>query len=176
VRRVALLGAALAVAGCGAKHAVTTVTATTTIKLSSPAFAAGAMIPKQYACPQNTSPPLRWSGVPARTRELALEMIDIDAPGGPFVHWAVAGISPGATGLAAGAGLPASAVAARNSFGHLGYGGPCPPSGEAHRYVITLRALPRRSGLRPGFSPDALQSLHALASGALTGIYRRRLP
>jgi len=168
--------AALAVAGCGAKHAITTATTQappTTIKLSSPAVAAGGKIPRQYACPRNVSPPLRWRGVPAATRELALEMIDVDAPGGTFVHWALAGIPPRTTSIAAGDAVPAGAVAGRNSFGRVGYRGPCPPAGNPHRYVITLLALPAPSGLRPGFSLGALQSSRALASGKLTGIYRR---
>lgn len=172
----ALLGAAVAVAGCGATHATTTAATHTphpTIKLSSPAFADGAPIPKQFACPRNVSIPLGWSGVPGGTQELALEMIDIDAPGGAFVHWALAGISPGTRALAAGDSVPGGAVAGRDSFGRVGYGGPCPPAGSPHRYVITLLALPARSNLRPGFSPGALKSLHALASGELTGTYRR---
>ena len=175
MRRVALLGAALAVAGCGAKHATTTTATTpaTTIKLSSLAFAAGGTIPKAYACPRNISPPLRWTGVPAGSRELALEMVDIDAPGGPFVHWALATISPASTSLAAGEAIPAGAVAARNDFGNVGYGGPCPPPGKAHRYVITLLALRAPSGLRPGFSAGALPSSRAIARGELTGTYRR---
>jgi Raf kinase inhibitor-like YbhB/YbcL family protein len=178
VKRAALLGAAVAVAGCGAKHATTTATspattAAATIKLSSPAFAAGGTIPRQYACPRNVSPPLRWSGLPAGTRELALQMVDIDAPGGAFVHWALAGIPPAIDKLAAGESVPPGAVAGANSFGNLGYGGPCPPAGKPHRYVITLLALPAPSGLRPGFSSGALPTSRALARGELTGLYRR---
>jgi Raf kinase inhibitor-like YbhB/YbcL family protein len=176
VRRTALVGAAIALAGCGTNHTTTTPTTAPpppTIKLSSPAFADGGAIPARYACPRNVSVPLRWSGVPAGTRELALEMIDIDAPGGPFLHWALAGIQPHATSLGAGDSVHPGAVAARNSFGRIGYGGPCPPPGNAHRYVVTLLALGARSDLRQGFSPGALRSLHALARGRLTGTYRR---
>jgi Raf kinase inhibitor-like YbhB/YbcL family protein len=176
VRRTVLLGAAVALAGCGANHAApsaATKAPPPTIKLASPAFADGGTIPKRYACPRNLSIPLRWSRVPAGTHELALKMIDIDAPGGAFVHWALAGISPGTSAVAAGDPIPPGAVAARNSFGGVGYGGPCPPAGHPHRYVITLLALPARSGLRPGFSLGALQSSRALASGELMGTYRR---
>ena len=176
MRRAALLGAAIAVAGCGSKHAATTATTPAppaTIKLSSPAFTGGGAIPKRYACPRNVSLPLRWSGVPADTRELALEMIDVDAPGGSFLHWALAGVPSQTTSIAAGDPVPAGAVAARNDFGNVGYGGPCPPAGKPHRYVIRLLALAARSGLKPGFSLGALQSLRVLASGELTGIYRR---
>jgi Raf kinase inhibitor-like YbhB/YbcL family protein len=100
-------------------------------------------------------------------------MIDIDAPGGTFLHWGLAGIPPRTTSIAAGAAVPTGAVAARNDFAKVGYGGPCPPAGSPHRYVITLLALPARSGLRPGFSLGALRSLRALARGELMGTYRR---
>lgn len=33
------------------------------------------------------------------------------------------------------------AAEARNDFGTDGYGGPCPPPGKPHRYVITVHAL-----------------------------------
>lgn len=182
MRRVALLGAAVAIAGCGASgsHAPPAPTGTThlqvfklAIHLSSPAFVDGGTIPKQYACPRNISPPLRWSGVPAGTREFALEMIDPDAPGGSFVHWALAKIPAATTSLAAGEAIPPGAVAGRNGFGSIGYGGPCPPPGQRHRYVITLLALRAPSGLRPGFSAGALQSSRALARGEVTSIYGR---
>jgi Raf kinase inhibitor-like YbhB/YbcL family protein len=175
VKRVVLLGAALAAAGCGSKHATTTAThpAPVTVKISSPAFVAGGAIPKQYACPRNVSPPLRWSHLPAGAREVALEMIDLDAPGGAFVHWVLAGVSPSTTSIATGRSVPPGAVAGLNSFGKAGYGGPCPPPGQRHRYVITLYALSARSGLKPGFSAGDLASSHALARGALMATYGR---
>lgn len=180
MRRLALAGAALALAGCGGSHASSTNTTTpgppSTIKLSSPALGPGATIPRRYACPRNVSLPLRWTGVPSGTRELALEMIDVDAPGGGFLHWALAGLAPQTMSIAAGDAVPAGAVAAHNDFGNVGYGGPCPPAGKPHRYLITLLALPARSGLRPGFSLDALRSLRVLARGELTGLYRRPSP
>jgi Raf kinase inhibitor-like YbhB/YbcL family protein len=172
-----------ALAGCGGSgshHPPPAATGTQTraskpaIKLSSPAFAPAGRIPRAYTCNgHDISPPLRWTGVPAGTRELALEMIDIDAPGGRFVHWALARIPPRTTGLIADDPVPAGAVAARNDFGRVGYGGPCPPAGKPHRYVITVLALRAPSGLRPGFSAGALATSRALARGQLTGTYGR---
>jgi Raf kinase inhibitor-like YbhB/YbcL family protein len=200
VKRAAVL-VALILAGCGgsssgssktstsattasattASASATTSAATTTsaapsvtlasgFHLRSAAFHAGGSIPRTYTCDGRDAPlPLRWSGVPNATKELVLVMRDPDAPSGPFVHWAVAGISPSASTV------PTRGVTlGRNSFGSVGYRGPCPPTGaKAHHYVLTLSALATPSGLRSGFSPDQLRS-RALGIATLIGTYRRR--
>ena len=106
--------------------------------LASPAFRAGATIPRAYTCDgRNVSPPLRWSAPPRGTRSFTLTVVDLDAHG--FVHWLVRGI-PGRTRAL----LPGSRVGTPgvNTFGRRGYGGPCPPRGlGVHRYLFTLRAL-----------------------------------
>jgi len=142
--------------------------------LSSPAFSSGGAIPSQYTCDgQDISPPLQWSGVPAGTKELVLVIRDPDASTADFVHWAVAGIAPSATGFPAG-GVGGQVIPGRNSFGSLGYRGPCPPTGGTpHHYVFTLSALASASGLRPGFSADEIQS-QALGIATLTATYARR--
>ena len=49
--------------------------------------------------------------------------------------------------LPAGAGnkdskrLPSASVQCRNEYGKLGYGGPCPPPGSLHRYLVRVYAL-----------------------------------
>ena len=131
-------------------------------------------IPARYTCDgAGISLPLRFSGVPRATRELVLIMRDPDAPSGNFVHWALAGIPPRTTALQAG-GVPGQIIPGRNSFGGLGYRGPCPPHGShAHHYVITLNALAGRSDLKPGFSADQLQTA-AIGVATLVGTYRRR--
>jgi Raf kinase inhibitor-like YbhB/YbcL family protein len=103
-------------------------------------------------------------------------MRDPDAPGGDFIHWGIAHVraSDGALSLPVAA-KPAGAVLARNSFGSIGYRGPCPPPGDGpHHYVVTVYALGRPSSLKSGFSADALTALPALAKGTLTGVYARR--
>ncbi len=151
------------------------------LMLASPAFAPGGAIPSEYTCSgADISPPLSWSGVPAGTRSLVLIVEDPDAPSGAFRHWAAFDIPAGAHGLAAGYG-PNRPVAgfrqARNDFGGLGYGGPCPPPGPAHHYRFRLLAISRPSlDLSP--SADALDVLRAaqpyvIQQTELTGIYRR---
>lgn len=144
------------------------------IRVSSPAFANGKPIPARYTCiGADVSPPLRWSGVPAGTRELALVMLDPDAVGGPFTHWALAGIPPTDRGLPAHLGL-VGAVPGRNDFGKLLYRGPCPPPGKPHHYLIELLALRTPSGLTPGFQISALKRLRPLAGGVLVGAFGRQ--
>src|SRR5260370_42141658 len=46
-------------------------------------------------------PRLQWSTPPPGTQELAIEMLDPDAPGGTFTHWLACGLRPGISGLAA---------------------------------------------------------------------------
>ncbi|TDC75541.1 YbhB/YbcL family Raf kinase inhibitor-like protein, partial [Actinomadura sp. 7K507] len=125
----------------------------------------------------DASPEVRWSGVPAACLELVLTCEDPDAPGGTFVHWALAGIPPERDGLGAGEERPRIAKG-RNGFGENGYGGPQPPAGDPpHRYVFTLYALRRPSGLTSGFSADdlraALKDNTVLATSTLIGTYAR---
>lgn len=143
-------------------------------RLSSAAFHDNGAIPRRYACDgTDTSLPLSWTGVPPGTRELVVVMRDPDAPGGDFVHWAVAGIRPDTSGFPAGS-VGGLVIPGRNSFGRLGYRGPCPPPADhPHHYVITVTALGSSSGLRPGFSPDQLTA-RALGIATLTGTYARR--
>ncbi|WP_063962875.1 YbhB/YbcL family Raf kinase inhibitor-like protein [Burkholderia paludis] len=96
---------------------------------------------------RNVSPSIRWHDAPEGTQGYLLTMFDADAPtGSGFWHWVVADIPASAGGIERGSGndaarLPAGAVAMKNDTGRAGYLGPCPPTGETHRYVITLTAL-----------------------------------
>jgi Raf kinase inhibitor-like YbhB/YbcL family protein len=109
------------------------------LSLSSPAFRHGGGIPVRYTCDgKGVSPPLRWTAPPAGTRRLELLVVDPDAPGGRFVHWHATGIAPRAGGVGEGRHLPGEMT---NSFGGRGWGPPCPPPGQTHRYVFTLTAV-----------------------------------
>jgi Raf kinase inhibitor-like YbhB/YbcL family protein len=178
----AALGAAIVIAACGggASSSSTTGVATTSttatnsaFHLTSTAFSPGGAIPRAYTCDgPDVSLPLRWSGVPRGTRELVLIMRDPDAPGGNFIHWAVAGIAPGTSGVAAGRGA-ALGTAGRNGFGTVGYRGPCPPAGPPHRYVISLTALASPSGLGPGFTASEFKLRRPAPVAMLTGTFGR---
>jgi phosphatidylethanolamine-binding protein (PEBP) family uncharacterized protein len=64
-------------------------------------------------------------------------MVDLDTHP-RFRHWTLTGIPAGVRSLAVGTSV---GHAARNTFGQAGYGGPCPPPGQKHRYLFVLDAL-----------------------------------
>lgn len=141
--------------------------------LASPAFEDGGSIPEEFSCDgADVSPPLEWAGVPNGTAELMLTLLDPDAPSGVFTHWTVFAIDPSSEGAPQGA-LPEGALQGNNDFGGVGYGGPCPPPGPAHRYVFTLAALSEPSGLSAGASPSDVDSVlqRAVATTTLIGSY-----
>ena len=128
------------------------------LTLSSPVIAPGATITAEFACSgANRSPELVWSGAPKSTVTFALIVDDPDAPGGIFFHWVAYNIPASATSLPAGvpqsAEIPGGGKQGMNSFGHLGYNGPCPPPGKTHHYRFHLYALD--SEVNVGDTPDA---------------------
>jgi Raf kinase inhibitor-like YbhB/YbcL family protein len=63
-----------------------------------------------------------------------------------------------------------------NDFRRIGWGGPCPPSGE-HRYVFRLLALDEPLGLTGaprGGDVRAAAEGHVVGEAQLTARYRRR--
>ena len=155
------------------------------MKLVSPAFAPKGEIPTRYTCEgDDLSPPLRWSGVPAGTKSLALVVDDPDAPDPrapkrTWVHWVLYGIPASATGIEEGAPadeLPAGTRVGTNDWGRTDYGGPCPPIGR-HRYFHKLYALDvDLAELRSTTKADLEKAMagHVLAQAELVGTYEKQ--
>lgn len=151
------------------------------IIITSNAFHQGGSIPVKYTCDgENISPPLTWSGIPSNTQSIALIMEDPDAPGGIFVHWIIFNIPSFLTELPED--IPKFPVIVdgiqqrTTSFGTIGYGGPCPPRGETHRYFFKIFALDIRLTLPPGASKsDILREMngHILSTEEFIGFYKR---
>ncbi len=145
------------------------------IQITSPSFVDGQLIPKKYTCDSsNISPQLDWTGVPAGAQSLALIADDPDAPGGTWVHWVLFNIPVTMSGLPEG--VKGSGVQGRNDFSKLGYGGPCPPKGPAHRYFFKLYALDRSLSLNEGARKADVEKAmagHILGQGQLMGKYGR---
>jgi len=152
--------------------------ASSTFELSSTQFAAGGVLPVDLTCDgEDRSPDLAWSGAPDGTGALVLLVDDPDASG--FVHWIVYDMTATDSGaLPLGVSTsPDAPPQGTNDFGNVGWGGPCPPSGE-HRYRFTLTALGAPLGLsgapKAAALRDALRSASVLGSAVLEGRYRRR--
>jgi Raf kinase inhibitor-like YbhB/YbcL family protein len=65
-----------------------------------------------------------------------------------------------------------------NSFGYVGYGGPCPPPWDnAHRYIFELYALDYVPNLTPEADRKTVEKAlrgHVIANATLTGKYKRQ--
>jgi Raf kinase inhibitor-like YbhB/YbcL family protein len=150
-------------------------------ELKSSAFQHDKMIPKRYTCEgDDVSVPLNWSDPPAGTRSLALIADDPDAPMGTWVHWVLYDLPADTRDLPEGIPtqetLNTGATQGINDFKKVGYGGPCPPPGPAHRYFFKLYALDQKTGLKTRSTKQQLldgMKGHILAETQLVGRYQR---
>lgn len=147
------------------------------MKISSPAFDNGVLIPSKYTCDgQNINPPLVIEEVPSEAKSLVLVVDDPDAPMGTWVHWTIWNIDPGTREIPENT-VPKGAVEGKTSFGKPGYGGPCPPSGT-HRYFFKIYALdvPSLNLNSSATVKDLVKSMqdHILDSGEFFGTYSRQ--
>lgn len=150
-------------------------------EIKSSAFNEGEIIPKKYTCDgQDLSVPLTWTDPPARTQSFALIADDPDAPMGTWVHWVLYDLPAETRQLPEGVPkqetLKDGTKQGMTDFRRIGYGGPCPPSGPAHRYFFKLYAVDRKIGLPPGATKrqvlDTIKG-HTLGEAQLMGRYKR---
>ena len=149
--------------------------------VQSDAFQAEGTIPQLYTCDgDDLSPPLAWSDPPAGTQSLALIFDDVDAPARTWVHWVLFNIPTSVRalpeGMMADPSMDGLGTSGSNSWGNLGYGGPCPPEGAPHRYTFRLYALDVLLDLEAGASRAELDEAmegHILGAGQLMGYYGR---
>lgn len=138
--------------------------------------------PEMYTCDgENLSPPVEIDGIDGSVASVAMILEDPDAPRGTFVHWLIWNLEPSAT-VAKGippegeVSDPANAVQGTNGFGLIGYYGPCPPPGQAHRYVLLVYGLDSDLDLAPGSDRSDLEAVmegHLLQSGETVATYGR---
>lgn len=163
-----------------ATSATPTPTEAAVFELSSSVFAPGEAIHSRYSCDgDNISPPLLWAHAPEGTQSYALIMDDPDAPGGTWIHWVLFNIPAEVDSLKEDITheyvLTNSSRQGVNSWGSLGYGGPCPPDGT-HRYIFRLYAVDMLLDLDPGATKQELLEAvegHVLADAELVGTYTR---
>lgn len=153
----------------------------TTMQIKSSAFENNGVIPKKYTCDgADVSPPLTWTKAPAGTKSIALICDDPDAPMGTWVHWVLYGLSPDTTSLSENVPKEKEVLNGAKQgitdFRRIGYGGPCPPRGPAHRYFFKVYALDVELNLPSGATKKDLEKAmkgHILAQGELVGKYGR---
>ena len=152
-----------------------------TFSLRSPEFAQGASIPRAFTCEgEDRSPALEWNDAPPGTKAFALIADDPDAPVGTWVHWVIYNI-PGTARALPGSVEKKEQLAngsrqGRNDFRKVGYNGPCPPPGKAHRYFFKLYALNSDLTLAPGASKGDVERAmegHILGHAEWMGRYQR---
>jgi Raf kinase inhibitor-like YbhB/YbcL family protein len=154
------------------------------ITVTSPAFENGGAIPRANTCDGAGTPPtIRWTGVPASAKAVAVVVDDPDAPGGDFLHWLVIGLPPTA------GSVPSRVPGVSeldNTGGTRGWTPPCPPAGSIHHYQFSVYALRDYVCADNGdasngpdcSAPSSVQALpqiqnSAIARGVLVGTYRR---
>ncbi len=146
------------------------------MKIESKNFSDTEFIPQRFSCEgEDINPELKISGIPEKTKALALIVDDPDAPSGIFNHWILWNIPvkerekiieensvPGLRGM--------------NGFGKLDYGGPCPPSGT-HRYYFRVYALKEKLDLGEGNSRQELKKAmqeKIIEQSELMGKYQKK--
>lgn len=150
------------------------------IKITSPAFEDGGMIPEKHTCDgMDVSPALAWIPGPEGTKTFALICDDPDAPMGTWVHWVLFNIPADVNELPESVlperELESGTKQGMNDFHKIGYGGPCPPGGT-HRYFFKIYALDTELDFEAGaIKSDLLTAIegHVLAEGQLMGKYSR---
>jgi Raf kinase inhibitor-like YbhB/YbcL family protein len=150
--------------------------------LHSSAFAPNSSIPRRYTCAGfDMSPPLSWASAPAGTKSFALIVSDPDATHGTFIHWVIYNLPANLTDLPQRVkkrfGKTLGGEQGTNSFGKLGYGGPCPPPGKPHHYHFTLYALNTKLPLKPRATAAEVEKAmkgHIIASSDLVGVFERQ--
>lgn len=144
------------------------------MKVVSPEFQQFQTIPERYTCQgENVSVPLNFLEMPKGTKTFAIIVDDPDAPSGVVTHWIAWNISSELGGVVEG---QTGAVEGKNSYGSIGYKGPCPPPGKPHRYFFKVFALDQVLELPKGASRAELEKAmegHILGQAELVGTFKR---
>jgi hypothetical protein len=150
------------------------------LELKSSAFADEETIPDKYTCQgDDVSPPLEWNGTLEDTKAFVLICDDPDAPMGTWDHWVIYNIPSDRKQLDENI-EPSKNVKnmtqGLNSWDKIGWGGPCPPPGPAHRYIFHLYALDEDLDMQPGLTKNEVLEMidsHIIDDCELMGKYQR---
>ncbi len=150
------------------------------IKLHSNSFSENGYIPSKFTCDgKDISPQLSWSNIPEGTKSIAIICDDPDAPMGTWVHWVIYNIPPDKRSLQENfpkvSEIEDGTHQGINDFRKIGYNGPCPPPGKAHRYFFKIYALDIKINENNLTMVKLLAKIegHILGYGELIGLYKR---
>ena len=146
------------------------------LTLTSPVFKNNGDMPKKYTCQdEEINPPLEISGVPKKTKSLALIMTDPDTPIKLSVtHWVICHLDPKTKKIEEGSKLE-DATVGRNLMRRNKYLGPCPPWGK-HRYIFQLFALDAKLPVNTKTTKRQLLKAmegHIIEQTELIGLYEK---
>ncbi|WGV27361.1 YbhB/YbcL family Raf kinase inhibitor-like protein [Halotia branconii] len=153
------------------------------MEIRSSAFFIGNTIPFKYTCDgDDISPPIHWEAPPQQTKSFALIVDDPDAPDETFTHWVIYNIPADTRELPEDvpkqSQLPDGVLQGENSFGKVGFGGPCPPKNETHRYFFKIYALDQMLDLPAEANKQQLLAAidnHVLDKAEVMGRYAREI-
>jgi Raf kinase inhibitor-like YbhB/YbcL family protein len=149
------------------------------MKLSSPAFKEGEVIPSLYTCEgKNINPLIEIDQVPPDAKSLVLICDDPDVPktirpDGIYDHWVVFNIPPTVRKIPENSTPPG--LQGKNTAGQNKYTGPCPPDRE-HRYFFKLYALDKTLDLKAGATKKEVEKAmhgHIIAQTELMGRFEK---
>ncbi len=138
--------------------------------------------PPNYTCDgADISPAIEVRGYDDNVRAIAIVVNDPDASRGAFVHWVcwnmeVVTTVPENIPKEPETTFPVKARQGTNDFGRIGYGGPCPPQGQTHRFNFKVYALDGPLDIAPGSRlPEVAAAMrgHVLQFGEAQATYGR---
>jgi Raf kinase inhibitor-like YbhB/YbcL family protein len=145
------------------------------IKISSPSFTVGGLIPTDFTCDgTDINPEIDLADIPADAKSLVLIVDDPDSVGGNWTHWLAFNLDPKTVRIGQDS-KPAGTNFGLNDFKEVSYRGPCPPSGS-HRYFFRIFALDKELDLGDGAKRDEVEQAmtgHILDQGEFYGSYQR---
>lgn len=155
----------------------TTTSTARAFDVSSPAFADGDEIPREFTCDgADVSPRLHIVGIPSTAESLVVIVEDPEAALGTWYHWVELDIVPESGTLDIPRGAAAIGTQGANSWNLTGYRGPCPPEGEEHPYLFKVFALTERLDLPEGVEAPLVYTAmedRVISTTELTGTYAR---
>ena len=140
-------------------------------------------LPARYTCDgDNVSPYIGLDGVSADVKAMAVLMLgEAECACGNQVYWSMWNIDP-ATMIPENIEkepvihFPFEAVQGENTYGSIGYHGPCPSAGATERYEIRVYGLSSLLDVPPGADFDTLReamSGNVIAFGSTFVAYGR---